>query len=143
MTGDEDLRPQRGARGGWALLFAFVGGPLAWFAQENIDYGLYAHNCYPGPERFIDLPDASGWVHVVGPLALAICVGVALLATWTAWRIYARTRAADDPTLVGAEGEGNGRTRFIAFWGLLTSSGFGVVTLLNLIAIVAVPPCVL
>jgi hypothetical protein len=108
------------------LLFGCAAAPLAWLGQVVLDYGVTTAACYPG-----DHPVA---LHTAGPLqaaliacdvlALAICAAGALVS-WRGWR---RARA------------GEGRSRFLALWGVMSSLWFLAAILFNVIASL-VPPC--
>lgn len=134
-------QPQTGGRSGFALAFAFAGAPLAWLVQEVADYGLFSLPCFPSPARRAALPPEAGWVWVAGPAVLLGCLLVSLAATWVAWRLFAGARNANDPELIGADQAGNGRTRFLSFWGLLLGGGFSVVILSHLFVMLTVSPC--
>lgn len=117
-----------------ALLFGTCAAPIFWLGQLMLGYGVTAYVCYPG-----DHPVA---LTAPGPLVAALLVFdvVALAASaagaavsWTSWR---RSRAGEG---IGHAREG--RDRFLAMWGLLSSLWFFFAILFNVIASVMVPPC--
>ena len=119
------------------LLFGACAAPVFWIGQVVLGYGLTAYACYPGdhPVR----PAATGAIFS----ALMAFDAVALLATacgawvsWQAWR-YAREGTSHRDVLH----TGEGRDRFLAIWGLLSSLWFFFAILFNSIASILVPPC--
>jgi hypothetical protein len=134
--------PQRGRAGGWALGFATLGAPLAWFVQLNANYALLAQPCFPGPERNIELPADAAWTWPAALGVYALCLIIALAALATALRLFRRTRDEDAEHQAEMQEAGAGRTRFLAYWGILLGIGFAVVIFVNLLALVMVPPCV-
>jgi len=100
-----------------------------------LGYWSSALICYPGDHPVV--------VHQTGPLFAALMVfdAVALAAclaggvvSWTAWRRYAAGPAHASLS--------QGRDRFLAVWGLLSSLWFFFAVLFNIIVSIAVPPCV-
>lgn len=103
--------------------FALAGGPLAWLVQLAFGYALAARSCYAGPDRLAF--GQIGW----GTLILLLgCFGIALAGG----AVAAGLRRAGDRAL-----------RFLAGWGMLLGFGFAGLILLNVIALVGVPPCAL
>ena len=124
-----------------AQLFGFTGGPIAWTGQLLICYGLTSYACYPGPvPRSSVLP---GW-SLLGP-ALTIFDGAAFAlaaaALFVSYRIYTMTRSEMRGETHDLLDVGEGRTRFLAFCGLLTAAGFALVIVFNTLSLYLVPPC--
>jgi len=108
------------------LLFGCVAPPLAWLGQVMLAYGVTAYVCYPA--------DHPVSVSTSGLFVLLIAFDLASLAfslagAWVSWRIWTRVRG------------GEGRNRFLALWGLMSSLWFFVAILFNVIASLVVPPC--
>ena len=137
-----DPAPQRGRAGGLALAFAMLGGPAAWFIQLNVNYGLLSQPCFPGPERNAELPAYAFWTVPTALVVYALCLLAALGATLVAVRLYRRTRGEQAHHEGDVEEVGNGRTRFLAYWGILLGVGSSFVIFVNLLALSMVPPCV-
>ena len=135
--------PKRDRVGGMALFFAFAGGPLAWFAYQNAAYALFATPCFPSAQRNTALPPESGWVWVLVLAAFLVCVAVAFLSGVVALRLLRRTHDEQAGSSGGLQEAGTGRTRFVAYWGVLLGFGFGIVILSNALALLVVPPCVM
>jgi hypothetical protein len=140
--------PERVRVGLPALWFGLYGGPLAWSVQTLVNLPIAAHGCFPRLEP-LSSPATNASriaVIVVSIAALCVCVAAAVVAyrSWTRTREEqqggagsARTRA---PANALAE-TGEGRTRFMALAGLLTSLTFLVVSLVHTASIFLVTPC--
>lgn len=140
--------PARGEVASWALWLGLLGGPAAWSAQTLIDLAISAHGCYPQlyPLRAPVIVGVRVIALAVSVVSVIVCVA-ALLVAWRSWR---RTRGEhQENSGRGREHEartaaletGEGRTRFMALAGLLTSATFTLVAALHLVTIVIVPPC--
>lgn len=107
------------------LLFGASAGPLFWLGQVMLGYGITAYACYPG-DHPVNLASAGPLFAVLlacDAIALAGCATGAFVS-WRAWRRG-----------------GEGRNRFLALWGMMSSLWFFVAILFNVIASVMVPPC--
>ena len=123
------------------LMLGLFGGPAAWTGQLLVSYGLTSYACFPGPTPRDALPPGWAWIDpgltILGALALV----VALAATIMSWRIYARTRAEMQGRTNDLLDIGEGRSRFLAFCGVLTSGAFVTVILFETLSLYLVPPC--
>lgn len=133
--------PKRDRVSNAALLFAFLGGPLAWFAFQNLAYALFATPCFPSAERNSMLPASASWVWVLAIAAFLLCAAVAFLSGVVGLRLLRRTRGEQAGSSGGLEEAGTGRTRFVAYWGALLGFGFGILILSYAAALLVVPPC--
>ncbi len=109
------------------LLFSAGAAPLAWLGQVMLAYGVTSYACYPG-DHPVSLTSTS-----LLRAALFACDGIALLAcvasalvSWRAWNGHAAKQ---------------GHNGFLALWGLMSSLWFFAAVLFNIIASIAVPPC--
>ncbi len=109
------------------LLFGACAAPLAWLGQMMLSYGVTTAICYPGdhPIGLLSRGPLFAALIVFDFFALAICCAGALVS----WRGWGLVRPAD------------GRSRFLALWGAMSSLWFLVAVLFNVIASVVVPPC--
>lgn len=121
------------------LLFGACAAPIFWLGQLGLSYAVTAYACYPG-----DHPNA---LNQSGPLFLLLLLFdvVALIAcamgglvSWRAWRQSARAGHFDRHHILHT---GEGRNRFLAMWGMMSSLWFFFAVLFNTIASVMVPPC--
>lgn len=109
------------------LLFGACAAPLAWLGQVMLSYGVTAHACYPGDHPVSLTTSGSLFAALLAfdAFALAVCA----VGAFVAWRGWCHARPRD------------GRNRFLALWGLMSSLWFFVAILFNVIASVMVPPC--
>jgi hypothetical protein len=131
--------PQRDKVSLLALGFGLAAAPLAWAAQTIIGYALSSHACFPG-----DSPRSMPLFAGAGQFAITInliAIAIAVLAAATAYRSWRATRDEDDGRLRHLVEIGEGRTRFLALCGMLTSVGFLVAMIFASLAILLVPLC--
>ena len=131
--------PQRERVGRFAIWFAIAAAPLAWNLQLLFNVGLSSYGCFPHDEPrarplWAHLPSAVGAIEVA---AFVVCVVAALVA----WRNWHRTRTERPGSAHRVLEAGDGRTRFMALVGLLTSGLFGLAVILAAIVLALVPPC--
>lgn len=131
--------PHRGRVGRWSIWFGIIGAPLAWNLQLLVNASLVSHGCYPH-----DVPLASPiWSDLrtvttaVDAVAVAICIAAGI-AAWLSWR---RSRDEKPGTARHLVGNGDGRTRFMAMSGMMTSALFLMVTGVSAVTLAAVPAC--
>lgn len=119
------------------LLVALALGPLAWIAQLLIVYAIASHACYPDGAPLLDGARVGfWWVLLVANLA---GVGLAVIAGFTSLRNYRVAQGVHDRSEIAIRVEG--RAEFLAGWGGVAGFGFFVAAIFDLIALIAVPPC--
>ena len=121
-----------------ALWFGLLAAPAIWSVQELASYALVAHACYP---RNILLGMPTYGADTLSILISVVALAVGIAAGVTAYRTWRASRAEH-----GGEHErllevGEGRTRFMAFAGLLFSALFSLAIAFNLAAIFFLPTC--
>lgn len=123
-----------------ALLFGAGAAPLFWLGQVMLGYGVSAWVCYPGdhPAAAPAAPLAAALM-AFNAVALAGCLAGGAVSWWC-WR---QTRGEKEGGHRHALHIGEGRARFMALWGMMSSLWFFFAVLFNIIASVTVPPCVL
>ena len=147
MTTTAHPAPARGRAGLGALAFGLFGAPAAWSVQTLVNLPVAAHGCFP---RLAPLSAPAtavrGVVFAVSVAALVVCVAAAAVA----WRSWARTRdEQQEGSGQGAEHApesalletGEGRTRFLALAGVLSSLTFLLVSAAHAATVLLVPPC--
>lgn len=131
--------PHRHRVGRWAAWFALLGAPLAWSLQLLINVGLGGYACYPH-----DMPLAVPlWGNLVGiavavdVIALLICMAAGIVG-YANWRGSRREKPGDAHELIGG---GDGRTRFLAMAGMMTSAVFWIATVFSMMNLAGIQPC--
>ena len=137
MTDRAHSAPQRHHVGLLILGAALVATPAIWGLRLVLNFALASYFCFPGSIRHYALPGWT-WPALLGVDALAIAVAV--VAAVVSWRNWQRTR--DEAAAGGPLIEiGEGRTRFLAWWGLMTGIGFAVAGAFDLVTLWIVPVC--
>jgi len=127
----------RGRVGIAILLIALALGPLAWLAQLLVVYAIASHACYPDGAPLLAAARAGfQWVLLAINLAGIVLAAIAGLISF---RNYRAARHVPDRSEIATRIEG--RAEFFAGWGGLAGFGFFVAALFDLIALIAVPPC--
>ncbi|HEX4113119.1 MAG TPA: hypothetical protein VH020_11335 [Stellaceae bacterium] len=129
----------RGRVGLVLLLVALALGPVAWIAQLLVDYSVASHACYPDGAPLLDGARVGFWWVLL--LVNLIGIVLAMLAGFASWRNYrvAQGDAARERSELFIRVEG--RSAFLAGWGGLAGLGFFGGAIFDLIALLAVPPC--
>jgi hypothetical protein len=131
--------PAGGAGAPAALWFGLFGAPVVWSLQLLASYALVAHGCYPDAEP-LTMPVVPGLrMLVLGASAAAVVV--ALTAGGLAWRNWRATQhepEGEHETLLEI---GEGRTRFMAFAGMLLSAVFLMGIVMNAVPVLLLRPC--
>jgi len=131
--------PHRGRISLFAIWFSILAGPLVWSLQQVINAGLAAHSCYPHDEPvsapiWSAMAKGATWVELI---ACLVCVIGAVVA-WRSWRRTRTERSGSAHHLIEA---GDGRSRFMAMVGLLSSSLFLLAVLFAAVSFWIVPGC--
>lgn len=141
--------PARGNVALWTLWFGFLGAPLGWTLQTLANTAVASHGCYPQLHP-LSSPMTGAMRGILFVISIvAIVAGVAAFAvSLSTWR-----RTNDEHQEKSGEGArqhnqstaaletGEGRTRFMAMSGVLTSIVFLVVILAHTVAVFVVTPC--
>jgi len=123
----------------WAMWFGLLGAPIAWSLQELVNVSLAGHACYPHdvPLALPLWPHLSGISAWVEAAAIAVCIAAGLVA-FSNWRRTRDEKPGDAHQLLGS---GDGRARFMAMAGIMTSVLFLIGTALAALNLTAVSPC--
>ena len=124
---------------GRVVAFGLLGAPAAWSPQLLVNAALDAHGCYPRdtPLDAPVWPQAAALMGGLELVAVLLCVA-ALGCAWAAWRRTRDERPGSAHRLLEA---GDGRSRFMALSGLLTSALFLLAVLLSAFNLVVLPAC--
>lgn len=122
-----------------AIWFGLLGAPTAWSMQELVNVSLAGYACYPH-----DVPLALPLWPALGSIAawieagaIVVCIAASLVA-WLSWRRSRNEKPGDAHQLLGG---GDGRTRFMAMAGMITSVLFLIATALATLGLATVSPC--
>ncbi len=137
--GQDHPSPHRAEVSAAALWFAILAGPLAWSMQLLLNAPIAAHGCYPGDVPLVAPIWNNARVVMAGIEIAAICLCV--VAGLTGWRCWRRARREKEGSARRLMEGGDGRTRFMAMVGILTSALFLVGIGFSILNLVAVPSC--
>ena len=114
-----------------------LAGPIAWSLALFSLYAIASHNCFPGSAPRAAALWNAGWVlAAIAGAALVVCI-VAGLLSYRSWRDTYGERCDWSPLIQFGEG----RSRFLAMWGALTSLLFAILMVISLVALFVVPSC--
>jgi hypothetical protein len=131
--------PHRAKSGLAALLYGLIAAPAAWVVGEIVDAGLAQEACFPGTEPLATPAFANlHTIHIVVLVISLLVSASAAMVALGAWRATRNERAGGPHALLSI---GEGRSRFMALAGVLTSVGFFVGTLFSVPAVLLVPSC--
>lgn len=136
---DKHPSPHRAKTGLGALLYGLIAAPVAWSLGELVNAALAQEACFPGTEplatpAFLNLHTLHAAVLAI---SLLISVSAAVVALG-AWRSTRNEQAGGSHALISI---GEGRSRFMALAGLLTSLGFVIAIVFSAPALALVPAC--
>jgi hypothetical protein len=121
--------------------FLLFTGPCAWLVQLCIGDSLLSWPCFPLDVRR-DAPlvgyEATWSIALILLLICALLAFIAGLASWRTLRDVQKEGDGGHPQLVPV---GQGRTRFVALWGVVLGFGFTAATLVTLAGFALVPRC--
>lgn len=114
---------------------------LAWSVHLLVNFSLSSHACYPGSMPLQSPAAGFGWIriflNVVDLVAMAICVGAVAVA-WRSWKISGEELAETGSPLMEI---GEGRTRFVAIWGVFIGAGFFIAIFFDFVGLWVLPIC--
>jgi hypothetical protein len=119
------------------LLFGAAAAPIFWAGQIMLGYAVTAFACYPGdhPVQVNFGAALFSTVLAFDMVALVACAAGGLVS-WLSWR---KVRHGASHRHILHTGEG--RDRFLAMWGIMSSLWFFFAVLFNTIASLTVTPC--
>ncbi len=112
-------------------MFGACAAPIFWIGQVSLGYLVSAEACYGG-----DHPGAAmsaGSLRVLLVAFDAVAIAAALAGGISAYAVFRASRRDTS--------EVEGRVRFLAIWGLLSSLWFLAAILFNTIVSLGVPAC--
>jgi hypothetical protein len=121
------------------VFFGFMVGPLSWAVAVSVNYAFASYVCFPTSVRLT--APLSGWEwapRTLVPIVIVIAFILSLAGAAVSYRTWSRTKmeAAGHALEIG-----EGRTRFMAAWGLMTSAAFAGLLVFDFVNYLVVPPC--
>jgi hypothetical protein len=120
-----------------ALWFGLAAAPLGWTLQMWMSASLAGYACYPHADP-VGKPLWT-WLPAVLPAISAAAFAIALSGGAVAWNTWQHTRSERPGSAHQLMETGDGRTRFIAMFGLLTSTVFVIAVAFGATALWLVP----
>jgi hypothetical protein len=132
--------PHRNRVPNWLLFGAIGAGPTLWLAQLLIGFAFSSYLCFPDLPREPPLAVPS-WMNATLIAANVIAILLTAASAFAGWRMLDRTSGEHEGQPGGMVDAGEGRTRFLAIWALVTSGLFLAAIVFNTINLVLVPSC--
>jgi hypothetical protein len=133
--------PHRGNVSTFALFAGLFAGPMVWGLQLVINYSLASHACYPGSTPLHDVAPGFHTTRAIVLLLNLLAALVALAGAGLSYQHWRATRLEHHGDAEHAIEAGEGRTRFLALWGVMAGLGFFLGILFNTLALLMVPTC--
>ena len=132
--------PHRDRVSFWSLMFGACAAPIFWLGQMTLGYGVSALVCYGSdhPTTIASAVTLRGALIVFDVVAIAAALA-GLIVSFACWRIVRREKEGGRSHALDI---GDGRTRFMALWGIMSSLWFLGAIVFSTIASVTVPLCV-
>jgi hypothetical protein len=139
ISGSAHPAPQRGNTHQGALWFSVVAAPLGWAAHLLVNYSIAGQNC-------LGAADIDGMARPDGRLTAILLIDLAaillaIIAGYIAFQRWLDTRTEKGGGAHHLVHSGEGRTRFLAMCGILTSALFGFAVVIDAIGSILGPPC--
>lgn len=115
------------------LWFGFLAAPVAWSVQLAVNGSLAGLACLGGAAT----PDVDmlGWTQPAIVVVNLGALAIAILGLAVSIRNIRKTHPAEEGDGRGVLGAGEGRTRYMAVWGIATSVLFFCATAFNSVAV--------
>lgn len=131
--------PLRGKISFWALMFGCCAAPIFWLGQLMLGYGVSAQICYGGDHP--TMRSTPGTLHATLVVFDVAGIAVAVLGGIVSWMSWNATQEEKSGGAHRALHIGEGRARFMALWGIMSSLWFLGAIVFNTIASLVVPLC--
>lgn len=140
-TVDAHPAPHREHVGLVAIVFVTLAPPIAWSIHLLTNYAFSSHACYPAGVPLLNPAFGFAWVRwllIAIDLAGVVICCFAALAAYRLWTVSARELEETGAPLMEI---GEGRTRFLAIWGVLIGLGFALAIIFDFIGLWIIPIC--
>lgn len=131
--------PHRRRTNLFSLLYSLVAPPAGWLASQVCNATLAQEACFPGTQPLAQ-PSFSG-VRELEALFLVASLLISASAAIVAYRAWRRTRQEHGGDAHALIAIGEGRSRFMALAGMMTSLAFLAGALFSVPALIFVSAC--
>jgi hypothetical protein len=131
--------PHRHRVGLLPIWFGIAAAPIAWDVQLLANSLFVGRACYPHAQPLTVPQWPALWLTILIISLAGIAVAVAAwLVSWRSWRLTHEEKGGGEHHLLEA---GQGRTRFLAMVGMMTSTLFLFALIFGTLAVFLVPLC--
>lgn len=131
--------PLRGKVALGSLWFGILAAPMAWISLELLSYILTTSLCDTNNQSALSKHSLKVWYYLL-PFSLVAGI-ISISAIVVAMHNWKKTRHEKSGSAHQLMEVGEGRTRFLAMFGLLTTVGFIVALLFSSITLFLMPLC--
>ena len=141
VTGVKHPAPHRSEVSGKILVFAIVAAPVVWSLQVLLGYALSSHACFPREYPLAVLPQGWGGLPHALLAVTAVAFVIAAAASFMGYRSWRKTAGEAGGGHKHLIEVGEGRTRFMAAWGLWIGALFAVALIFDALGLYLVSSC--
>lgn len=121
------------------LLIAVLAPPAGWSMHLIVNYASASRACFPDGTPQSGPSTQSLWLLLITIDIVSLAIsGVAAALAYRSWKTSAAEMAEHASPMVET---GEGRTRFLAIWGLLIGVGFFVAVIFDFVGLWILPIC--
>jgi hypothetical protein len=131
--------PHRDKVSFWALMFGCCAAPIFWLGQLTLGYWISAQVCYGSDHPTVT--DAPGTLYSALIVFDAVAIVFAILGGIVSWMSWNATQGEKKGGAHEALHTGEGRARFMALWGIMSSLWFLGAIVFGTIGSMVVPLC--
>jgi hypothetical protein len=118
-------------------LFAVLGGPVAWIVQLDAAFAFSSSPCFVAGARQTTHGGVQPWPLIIG----LVCLAISAASLWMGLLIFRRTRGESGGGKRHLLHTGQGRTRFLAAWGIAFAAVFTLLIVVNIALLLGMPVC--
>ena len=123
-----------------ALMFGIIAAPVFWLGQMTLGYGVSAVTCYGGDHPTTITSATALRSALIAFDAIAIIAAIAGgIVSYMSWRAVRNEKEGGQRQALEID---DGRVRFMALWGIMSSLWFFIAIAFSTIASVTVPLCI-
>ena len=131
--------PNRDKVSFWALMFGCCAAPVFWLGQLGLGYWVSAQVCYGGDHPTVtQMPGTLHTALIVFDIVAIVAALAGLTVSFASWRA---TQEEKEGGAHRALHIGEGRARFMALWGIMSSLWFLGAIVFETIGSLVVPVC--